>query len=237
MAKLTAIFLKEKMIKPDGSLMHTYKNGEAKINGFLDDYALSIEAFIALFEATGEKQHLDVAKLLTERVFLDFYDDQKKIFYYTASGQTDLIARTFEVQDNVIPSSNAVMATNLIRLSHLFNRTDYRVVSSEMIGNIKNHIPDYPPGYGKWSQVLLDLQNKTYEVTISGPEAIEYLETMQKNYLPNVVFCAATSDNGLPLLSNRFVVGKTLIYICHDNTCLLPFDSVEEALLKLTPEE
>jgi uncharacterized protein len=77
---------------------------------------------------------------------------------------------------------------------------------------------------------LLDMTGSHFEVAIIGENALSLLKALQENYLPQVVFCAGTSENDLPLLANRFVAGKTLIYICQDNSCQLPVETVKEAL-------
>jgi len=157
LATLNANFLKQEMMTDDGSLLHSYKNKRAKISGFLEDYAFTIEAFTALFEVTGNAEWLGLASQLTETAFTEFYDEQKSIFYFTAKHQTDLITRTIEVHDNVIPSSNSVMAKNLFRLSSLLDRPDYLKTAKMMFNQIFGNLADYQSGYSNWSQVLLDL--------------------------------------------------------------------------------
>ena len=230
LALSNANFLKQKMMDRDGNIFHSFKNNQAKIFGFMEDYAFVIEAFISIFESTGQKEWLVRAQHLTETVFRDFYDEMKTIFYFTALHQTDLITRTIEIHDNVIPSSNSVMAKNLFRLSYLLDRPDYLKTVQKMLDLIIGNISDYPSGYSNWSQLLLNLTGHHFEVAIVGENAVNLLNELQKNYLPNVIFCAGTNENDLPLLQNRFVSGKTLIYICQDNSCQLPLETVEEAL-------
>jgi uncharacterized protein YyaL (SSP411 family) len=230
LAMKNAEFLKSKMTGPDGRLFHSYKNNEARISGFLEDYALVIEAYTALFECTGEKDWLDEAARLTEITLKEFFDNEKSAFSFTSADQTDLITRTFEMHDNVIPASNSVMARNLFRLYYLLDRPDYLKIAREMLDLVSNNMIHYPSGYSNWSQLMLDLTDSHLEVAIAGPNATILLNELQKYYLPQVVFCAGTSENNLPLLLHRFVAGKTLIYICQGSTCQLPVETVEEAL-------
>ncbi len=99
-----------------------------------------------------------------------------------------------------------------------------------MLDLVSGNMADYPLGYSNWSQLLLDLTGPHFEVAIVGPNAISLLNELQKNYLPNVIFCCGTSENDLPLLKNRFIKGKTLIYICQDSSCQLPVSTVGEAI-------
>jgi len=215
-------------------MFHSYKNNQAKISGFLEDYAFAVEAFTALFEVTGEISWLNIAQKLIERSIEQFYDPQKMFFYFTSDKQTELIARTVEVYDNVIPSSNSVTARNLFRLSYLLERTDYKKIAQSMLERMVGNISEYPSGYSNWAQLFLDLTGTHKEVVVIGKNAIELLKKLQKHYLPNVIFCASTAPGKLPLLKNRYVSGKTLIYICQNNTCQLPVETVEEALLLLS---
>jgi uncharacterized protein YyaL (SSP411 family) len=196
----------------------------------LEDYALVSEAFISLFECTGQKQWLEDAARLTGITLTDFYDEDKMIFSFTAADQTDLVTKTYEVHDNVIPASNSVMARNLYRLSWLLDRTDYREIAASMLNGVAEHMTAYPTGYSNWAQLVMDLSEDHLEVAITGPEALNMLHDLQRYYLPQVTFCAAMEENNLPLLQGRFVRDKTLIYICRNNTCQLPVDSVESAL-------
>ena len=233
LALLNARFLKEKMMNAEGKIFHSYKNGQAKIPGFLEDYAFMIEAFIALFETSGQKEWLDCAQQLTQIALQEFFDEKKAIFYFTASHQQDLITRTIEIHDNVIPSSNSVMARNLFRLSYLLDRPDYLESAQKMLSLVSGNMNEYPSGYSNWLQLMLDLSGNHFEVGIAGKNALALLNELQENYLPHVIFCAGKTENDLPLLKNRFVPEKTLIYICRNNACQLPVETVEEAIAVL----
>jgi uncharacterized protein YyaL (SSP411 family) len=230
MALATANFLKQKMITGDGKMFHSYKNKQSKISGFLEDYAFTIEAFAAIFEVTGNTEWLGIARQLTETAFNDFFDGQKSVFYFTARQQTDLITRTIEIHDNVIPSSNSVMAKNLFRLSYLLDQPAYLKTAQQMLHLVIDNMAGYPSGYSNWSQLMLDLSGNHFEIAIIGENAINLLNKLQQNYLPHVIFCAGTTENNLPLLKNRYVSGKTLIYLCRNNSCQLPVETVEEAI-------
>ena len=230
LALSNASFLKEKLMDQQGHLFHSYKNNQSRITGFLEDYAFTIEAFTAVFEATGQKEWLDLAGQLTVIAFQEFYDEQKFVFYFTSHSQTDLISRTIEIHDHVIPSSNSVMAKNLFRLSWLLDKPDYLIFAQKMTNLISGKTANYPSGFSNWLQLLLNLNENHYEVAIAGENALTLLKELQKHYLPHVIFCAGISENGLPLLKDRLMPGKTLIYICRNQSCLLPVGTVEEAL-------
>lgn len=230
LALSNANFLKEKLMDHNDHLFHSYKNNDARIPGFLEDYAFTIEAFTSVFEATGQKEWLDLAGQLTDIVFQDFYNEQNFVFYFTSHSQTDLISRTIEIHDNVIPSSNSIMAKNLFRLAYLLDKPKYLSISKKMLELVLGNIESYPSGFSNWLQLSLNLNESHYEIVISGENALSLLKELQKHYLPRVIFCAGTLENGLPLLRNRLVPGKTLIYICRDKSCMLPVETMADAL-------
>lgn len=232
-----AVFIQENMIDSEGRIYHTYKNKTAKIPGFLEDYAFTIESFISLFETTAEKKWLDLAVKLSEIVFEDFFDPEKSIFYFTDKNRTGLITRTYELNDNVIPSSNSVMARNLFRLSVILGNTEFYDISKKMLNLVAVNFENYPSGYSNWLQLLLDLSEKHYEIAIVGKNASEFLKQFQSHYLPRVTFCASKIDSEIALLKNRYIENKTLIYVCSNNTCMLPVDTVNEALKLLNKPE
>lgn len=230
LALRNARFLQDKLFDEYGQLFHSYKNNQARIYAFLEDYALIIEACISLFESTGEKSWLDEAARLTDITLAGFFDIDKSIFSFTSADQTELVTLTYEIHDNVIPASNSVMARNLYRLSWLLDRSDYKEIAIAMLNGIAENINAYPPGYSNWCQLILDLTETHLEVAVAGSEALKVLNELQRKYLPQVTFCAGVAEDHLPLLKNRVVAGKTLIYICQDNTCQLPVNSVDEAV-------
>jgi uncharacterized protein YyaL (SSP411 family) len=230
LALANASFMKEKMISDSGEIFHSYKNSQSKTSGFLEDYAFVVEAFIALFEVTGEISWLNLAQQLTQRSIDEFYDPQKLFFSFSSKNQSELISQAFEVYDNVISSSNSVMARNLFRLSYLLELADYKNIAQNMLERMTGNISEHPAGYSNWAQLLPDFSGSQKEVVIIGEKAIELLKTIQKHYFPDVIFCASTVPGELPLIKNRYISGKTLIYICQDNTCQLPVETVSEAI-------
>jgi hypothetical protein len=112
----------------------------------------------------------------------------------------------------------------------LLDRPDYLKTAQQMADQVNESISSYPSAYSNWLQLLQSLTGEHFEVAIVGELAIEKLREMQNYYLPQVIFCAGTSENHIPLLKNRLVPGKTLIYICQNNSCQLPVETVKEAL-------
>lgn len=228
-----AKFLLANLIKEDGGLYRTYKNGKASINGFLDDYALTIEAFIALYEITFDEEWLIKANKLCQYVLDNFSDDETQLFFYTGKTDEPLISRKHEIMDNVIPASNSVMAWNLKKLSLYFDIQSYEKRYQQMLKNIHPEIYKYGSAYSNWASLLLEEVIGTYEIAITGEDFYELKSTLEKNYIPNKIMLGGKKGT-LPLLQNKFTERST-IFVCKNKTCSLPVYSVQEATKQINP--
>ncbi|UMB52724.1 thioredoxin domain-containing protein [Lutibacter sp. A64] len=228
-----ARFIYTKQIQEDGSLNHSYKNGKSIINGFLEDYGAVIEAYISLFEVTSNEFWLNVAKQLTDYSLDHFFDEKRKMFYFTSNKDADLITRKMEIEDNVMPASNSIMANNLFKLSFYFSNNYFFETSKQMLQNVENRIVSYGSGYSNWLQLMCNFSGDFYQIAVLGKASKNNILEINKNYIPNKIIAASTKKSTIPLMKNRFVETKNLIYVCVDGTCQLPIENVEEALNKL----
>lgn len=224
-----ARFIEQNMIKEDGTLYRNYKNNKASINGYLEDYGTIIDAYISLYEITLDEKWLTIAKNLTDTSFDNFFDTSSKMFFFTSEKDSKLIARKMEVEDNVIPSSNSIMAKNLFKLSHYFDNSYYNKTSKQMLNNMISNIQNYGSAYSNWLDLYSNYTEGYFEIAISGKNAVGKVKEVNKKYIPNKLICASTTNSHLPLLENRYVQEKTLIYVCVNKTCQLPTENVEIA--------
>ncbi len=230
-----AFFLKKKMTdnRNGGRIWHSYKAGRARQIGFLDDYAAVIEGYIALYQATFAEDWLTEADRLTQYVLTNFSDnataDEPLLFFTDKTGE-DLIARKKEMFDNVIPSSNALMASNLHQLSLLLDRPAYTELCQQMIGFVQPLLAQYPNDLAHWASVWADHSRPTAEIAIVGPDAEAIRQALDMRFYPNKVVVGTTDTSALPLLQDRTMRdGKTTIYVCYNRTCQLPVTTVDEA--------
>ncbi len=230
-ALLNAEFIKLELKKADGNLHHSFKNGKSTINGYLEDYAFVIKAFIELYEATLNKQWLLEAKDLMAYTLSNFQDPTSGLFFFTSKKDRPLITRNFDLNDNVIPSSNSVIANNLFKLSKNFENSEYLKISAKMLDMVSTKIKDYPQGYSNWLNLRLNFNNSYYEVVVMGPNAKPIVDEINRNYLPNILIAGSeTEDESLPLLKHRYKDGEDLIYVCTNGTCQLPVKTITSAL-------
>jgi len=229
-ASSSAEFIVKNMKKTDGGLYHSHKDGKSKINGYLEDYAASIQAFLNLYENTLDEKWLNTSNDLMKYTYENFFNAETNMFYFTSKLDDKLISRTVEFRDNVIPSSNSIMANNLFKLSHYFDNKKYLNSSQQMVNNIKDQIELYPGGFSNWMNLILNINKNFYEIAIVGSKAIEKIKELNTNYLPNKIIVGSIESNPLPLLKNRFVEGETYIYVCVNKACKMPVKTVKEAL-------
>src|SRR5690606_2703046 len=106
----------ENVAQENGKLYHNWKNGKASVAGFLEDYSLTVKAFLSLFEVSGDEKWLIISKKLTDYTFSHFYDEKSGLFYFSEKNNNSVLTNHFQKEDNVIASANSVMANNLHRL-------------------------------------------------------------------------------------------------------------------------
>ena len=229
MATKVARWIRDHQFKTDRTLWRTRKNGISTIDGFLEDYAHTIDAFIRYYEITFEQEWLDLAMKLTDTVEREFSDNSTFMCYFTPK-TSSLIARKMEINDNVIPASNSVMSRNYHKLGQLYYRKDLQEKARQMLANVYDGMEQYGSGYSNWAILLLNMVRDHYQVAIPGRDALKLSLTMQFNYLPNVLF-AGGPNTQLPVLADKETAGETTIFVCYDGTCLLPTSDPKEAVM------
>ena len=150
-------------VQPNGHLYHVNTNGVASIDGFLEDYAHAIDAFIQLYQRTGELTWLEQAKIWASLVEKEFMHPESKMCYFT-SNDTQLVVRKMEIHDNVIPSSNSVMARNYFRLGTYFREDRWLEHARQMLANVYDGMETYGSGYSNWAHLLLEMNQGLAEV-------------------------------------------------------------------------
>ena len=229
----SADFLSRNAIKGDNEITRNYKNGKSSIPGLLDDYSFTISAFIDLYQATFDEKWIYKANELAKYAILHFSDSTSGMFYYTPDNHSDLIARKMEIGDNVIPSSNSEMASNLFMLGNFFDNESFIQKAGQMMKNVRDKIHQNIYSFSNWGLLELHYIKPLYEVAIVGPEWDQIRKTMESNYLPDAVFLGGKDEGTLSLLENKLVPGQTTIYVCSNKTCKRPVTEPEAAIKQI----
>lgn len=234
-AQKTIDFIISRMRNTDtGNLFRNFQKGRASTHAFLDDYAFTITALIAFYQISFDVSYLKIAKELTDYTLENFYDQRSGLFFYNDKDFNEVIVRTKEFTDDVIPSSNSTMAHNLLTLGQYFDDKAYTEKSVLMLKTLLSGILAHPAYYSNWAALLLSEAYPQSEVAIIGHHWKKQLQAFQQHYLPATTFCGSASDENLPLLESKYKQGKTLIYVCRNKSCQSPTEDVEEALKQVS---
>ena len=236
-ALANAEFLVNNMVTKGGGVLRNYSDGKRETDGFLDDYANLSLAFIKLYQHTFEIRWLQQAKSIADFTVENFRDAETGFFFYTSDLSENLIARKKEISDGAMPSSNSVMAEVLLLLGEFYQDTTYRVLAETMLNKTATmYVGSSGVFYSNWARVSAVAAWRPFEVAILGDEALARNHEMQKHYNPLALFSGGQREN-LPLLENKLVEGKTIIYVCRDRVCKLPVEDVQQALKQLKAGE
>ncbi len=218
-------------LRREGLLLRTFKDGVAKFNAYLEDYAFFAEGLVTFFETTGEFQWLKEALDLTERMIDEFWDEENGGFFFTGKSHENLIVRSKDYFDNATPSGNSVAAGVLLRLGVLTGNERYRSLAVAIFQEVGDTARRYPSGFGYLLSAIDFLLSTPQEVAIVGQDAADVeplLKEVWRKYLPNKVVAPGFSGetdavNQLPLLQNRPLVnGEATAYVCEHYTCKQP---------------
>jgi len=225
-----ASFLAEALYDGE-TLKHSYKDGQAKVNGFLLDYALLCEGLLSLYRASFQGQWLNIAKNLADAMLDRFWDKDKGYFYDTAQGEETVLVRPRNIYDNALPSGSSAAAFVLIQLARLTDNKEYEEVAASAIRSVHNSMLRYPPGFGHWFCALdLYLSNPLEIAVIGHPEdsaTKSLVRVINERYLPNKVLAVKNPDEpaqmDIPLLRDRTMIeNKPTVYVCENHVCKMP---------------
>jgi len=236
-AEKNASFLLEKL-KVDSRLRRSYKDGQARFNGYLEDYACVADGLLTLYEATFEMRWLKEAAALTDAILELFWDAEKGTFYDTAADHEELVTRPRDVYDNAAPSGNSVAVDVLLKLSVLLERDDYRRHAETAFENLSGVVARIPGGFGRLLSALDFYLSTPYEVAIVGdPEAEDtraLINAVYSAYLPNKVVAGRSESDEeaarlVPLLADRPARNaKATAYVCVNYACQHPSTDPED---------
>ncbi|MCH8827919.1 MAG: thioredoxin domain-containing protein, partial [Chloroflexi bacterium] len=253
-AEQNAKFLLDSMVK-DGRVLRTYKAttdetgatgalGEAKLNGYLEDYAFLIDGLLALHEASFGQRWLAEAIRLGHHMVDLFWDDATGLFYDTGRDHEKLVVRPRDFSDNAIPSGSSMASGVLLRLSVITGELGFREKAEAGLRSVRDVMTSYPTGSGHWLGDLDFLLSSPKEVVVVGPRWDEKTEALfrevYRHHMPNRVFlgvdpsASGESDTDIPLLQDRVTLGgQPTAYVCENYVCNLPVVDPKELAKQL----
>ena len=232
----TIDFIFTKMFR-DGFLLHTYKDGQAKLLGYLDDYAFVAVGLLDVYEAILDRSVLERSVQLADVMLREFWDERGGGFFYTGNSHEPLISRTKPVVDASIPSGNAMATQLLLRLAHITGNEEYQKHAETVLRSYYSAMESQPFGFAHLLCALDFHLNKPKEIVVVGrqgeAEATALIKQINQLYMPNSVLQLVGLDQALenisPLLKGKAQIdGKPTVYVCENFTCSAPVTSWSE---------
>jgi uncharacterized protein YyaL (SSP411 family) len=221
-ARACANFLLETMRGDDGRLLRTYKDGRARLNGYLEDHAYAVEALLSLYEATFEPRWFAAARELAEFMIAHFADADRGGFFETADYHERLLARRKDLEDSPIPAGNASAAYGLLRLSALTGEREYEQRAVGVFRLLHQVAFRHPQAFAHLLQALDFHFARVKEVALVGDDVAPLARTVRSRFRPHLVLAGGEPD-GVPLLAGRGPVdGRAAAYVCEGFACKRP---------------
>ncbi|MCH7803163.1 MAG: thioredoxin domain-containing protein [Acidobacteria bacterium] len=219
----------------EGRLLRSWRQGRAHLNGYLEDYALVIEGWLTTYQATGDMRWLDHACRLMERQFELFQDEEGNDFYFTSSDHETLLIRQKEYQDNATPAGAGVTCLNLLRLSVLLGKKEYRELAQSMLHQVSGGLSQFSSVFGYWLQALEFFLSPAQEIAVLGKasEREALLQPVRERFLPNKVLAFLQEPDSelvqkIPLLDGKTAIDdRATVYVCRNYACQEPATTVE----------
>ena len=227
-------FIQEKLIQ-NGILLRTYKNGTAKIPGYLEDYAFFINALLDVFEINPESKYINLAQTLGKYLIDHFWDQNDNSFYMTADTHDKLIIRPKSNYDLSMPSGNSVASGALLRLYHLTQEKKFLDISKKIMESQATLAAENPFGFGQLLNAIYMYIQKPLEITVLNSKNSEIYKSLTNRFLPESILITIKNKNQIENLSKfpffkgkEFHEEKTTVFVCKDFTCSLPLESISE---------
>lgn len=241
-AEANADFVLSHLRGPGGRLLRTAKASEAKLNGYLEDYALYAEGLLELYQSTFDPAWFAASVELAELILAHFADAPSG-FFDTSDDHEQLLLRPQETQDGAMPSGGSVAAMVLAKLSAYTGKGAYSHAAEAALASMRAEMVRAPLGFASWLSALDFVLSVPSELAIVGPDALPMLRLVRSAYRPNLVVAAATGEplgdvaSDVPLLADRpAVAGLATAYLCRNFACERPVTTVDDLAALLSAQ-
>ncbi|MBS1793897.1 MAG: thioredoxin domain-containing protein [Acidobacteria bacterium] len=238
-ARRNADFLMENLIA-DGKLLRTWKDGRAKLDAYLEDYANLADGLVELYQTSGDAKYLREAKRLAELLITEFWDEEGGGFFFTANDHETLPVRRKDFHDNATPSGNSVGADVLLKLARLTGDDRFERFAVTVLRLAVPQLRRYPQGFGRVLGALEFHFAPTKEIVVLGARGSELEKEVWQDYLPDkVVVLAENADDAdlIPLLRDRTLIdGRPTAYVCENFACQRPVTTAADLRDQLNPK-
>jgi hypothetical protein len=247
-ARRAAQFVNERLRRPDGRLLHRYRDGEAGIDAYLDDHAFFIWGLLELYEATFDPAYLRQAVELQGEQDAHFWDEESGGYFLTADDGEMVLLRRKVIHDGAVPSGNSVAALNLLRLSRITAEPALEQRAQQLLRALSKGVSALPVAHTHLLCALDFGLGPTAEIVVAGepdaPDTAALLQVLREAYLPRAVRLLRDAARGpaLDRLTGGFTAelvpraGATA-YVCQGHRCDQPISDAETLRQRLSPDE
>jgi uncharacterized protein len=223
-ARTCADFVLGSLRDAEGRMLRSYKDGEARLNAYLEDHAFMVEALLTLYEASFEPRWFEQAQCLADTMIARFGDPERGGFYSTSDDHEALIARRKEIGDHPIPSGNSSAALGLLRLAALTGDRSYEAQALGVLRLFAKAAPRQPDAFAYLLRALDFQLSPTKEVALVGDDLDELTAVVRSEHRPHLVLAGGPQESSVPpLLRDRPAVdGQATAYVCEHFTCQAP---------------
>jgi uncharacterized protein YyaL (SSP411 family) len=224
----------EKNLFVDDKLLRTYKNGIAKIDGYLEDYSYFINALLDVFEIEPDPKYLELSLRLGHHLIDHFWDSDSDSFFMTSDEHEKLIIRPKSNYDLSLPSGNSVSSFVMLRLYHLSQEQIFLEITTKIMESQAQTAAENPFGFGYLLNTISMYVQKPVEIAIVNTENSSICKSLLLDYLPNSILITVHNASQLDgLLQYPFFAGKlfedhTSVFVCKNFTCSLPLHTLDE---------
>ena len=218
----------------DEKLLRTYKNGVAKIDGYLEDYSYFVNALLDVFEIEPDAKYLNLSVKLGHHLVNHFWDSENNSFFMTSDDHEKLIIRPKSNYDLSLPSGNSVSAFVMLRLYHLSQEKTFLEITTKIMESQAQIAAENPFGFGYLLNTISMYIQKPVEITLINTENSEIRKSLHLDYLPNSILITIQNSAQLeslskyPFFAGKSFEDKTSVFVCKDFTCSLPLHTLEE---------
>ncbi len=223
-ARSCAEFVLGTLRDPDGRLLRSYRDGEARLNAYLEDHAFLLEALLTLYEASFEQRWYGEARRLADAMIDRFSDAEHGAFFSTSVDHEELIARRKEIGDHPIPSGNSSAALGLLRLAALSGERDYEAEALGVLRLYSKIAPRQPDSFGHLLRALDLHLASVKEVALVGEDLAAMAAIVREDHRPHLVLAGGPEGTELPELmrARTAVDGAVTAYVCENFACRAP---------------
>jgi uncharacterized protein YyaL (SSP411 family) len=227
---LNALSFMKGHFQQDESLVHAVTDGrKTKAEGFLSDYAFYIQALIKAYSLDWDTSFLTQAHYWTEVAIEKFYDEKSGLFFFSEKNNEELPFLYKDKGDSELPSAGAQMVDNLKRLALFFEDKKWEQMAFKALRNIQKEVASNPFSMASWTSLFINEVKGWKELAVTGPEAFQSAEQVQRNFLPGFIIMAGeTPAEEWPLLKYRYSADQTRFFLCEHYSCKAPFFSIDE---------